>query len=108
MKSKVPLIKQHDEKDCAAASLCMLLAYYGKRVSLVSAREAVQVDMYGLPWDHLDYGVSRKFLELENKRAHQNVTTPHCRIRCAGCGANKLNGGHCDARPKVARDTTAV
>ena len=47
MKSKVPLIKQHDEKDCAAASLCMLLAYYGKRVSLVSAREAVQVDMYG-------------------------------------------------------------
>ena len=61
-----------------------------------------------LPWDHLDYGVSRKFLELENKRAHQNVTTPHCRIRCAGCGANKLNGGHCDARPEVARDTTAV
>ena len=61
-----------------------------------------------LPWDHLDYGVSRKFLELENKRAHQNVTTPHCRIRCAGCGANKLNGGHCDARPEVARDTPAV
>lgn len=51
-----------------------------------------------LPWDHLDYGVSRKFLELENKRAHENVTTPHCRIKCAGCGANKLNGGHCDAR----------
>lgn len=51
-----------------------------------------------LPWDHLDYGVSRKFLELENKRAHENKTTPHCRIKCAGCGANKLNGGHCDAR----------
>ena len=51
-----------------------------------------------LPWDHLDYGVSRKFLENENKKAHMNQTTPHCRIRCAGCGANKLNGGHCDAR----------
>ena len=51
-----------------------------------------------LPWDHLDYGVSRKFLELENKRAHANKTTPHCRIKCAGCGANLLNGGHCDAR----------
>ena len=51
-----------------------------------------------LPWDHLDYGVSRKFLELENKRAHENKTTPHCRIKCAGCGANMLNGGHCDAR----------
>ena len=51
-----------------------------------------------LPWDHLDYGVSRKFLEFENKKAHENKTTPHCRIKCAGCGANKLNGGHCDAR----------
>lgn len=51
-----------------------------------------------LPWDHLDFGVSRKFLENENKKAHNNETTPHCRIRCSGCGANKLNGGKCDAR----------
>ncbi len=51
-----------------------------------------------LPWDHLDFGVSRKFLENENKKAHLNKTTPHCRINCAGCGANKLNGGKCDAR----------
>lgn len=51
-----------------------------------------------LPWDHLDYGISRKFLENENLKAHQNTTTPHCRIKCAGCGANRLNGGHCDAR----------
>ena len=51
-----------------------------------------------LPWDHLDYGISRKFLEKENLKAHENKTTPHCRIECAGCGANRLNGGHCDAR----------
>lgn len=51
-----------------------------------------------LPWDHLDYGISRKFLERENIKAHENETTPHCRIQCAGCRANKLNGGHCDAR----------
>lgn len=51
-----------------------------------------------LPWDHIDYGVSRKFLENENKKAHENKTTPHCRIKCAGCGANMLNGGNCDAR----------
>ncbi|MGN0523678.1 MAG: TIGR03960 family B12-binding radical SAM protein [Eubacterium sp.] len=51
-----------------------------------------------LPWDHLDYGVSRKFLEKENLKAHENITTPHCRIKCSGCGANRLNGGHCDAR----------
>lgn len=51
-----------------------------------------------LPWNHLDYGISRKFLEKENLKAHENKTTPHCRIKCAGCGANRLNGGHCDAR----------
>lgn len=51
-----------------------------------------------LPWDHLDFGVSKKFLEKENKKAHENKTTPHCRMKCAGCGANMLNGGHCDAR----------
>ena len=51
-----------------------------------------------LPWDHLDFGVSKKFLEHENKKAYENKTTPHCRIKCAGCGANMLNGGHCDAR----------
>lgn len=51
-----------------------------------------------LPWDHLDFGVSKKFLENENKKAHENKTTPHCRMKCAGCGANMLNGGHCDAR----------
>lgn len=51
-----------------------------------------------LPWDHLDYGVSRKFLEKENLKAHSGETTPHCRIKCSGCGANRLNGGNCDAR----------
>ena len=54
-----------------------------------------------LPWDHLDYGVSKTFLINENKKAHESVTTPHCRIKCAGCGANKLNGGKCDALSKA-------
>ena len=34
----------------------------------------------------------------ENKKAHMSVTTPQCRIKCSACGANKLNGGKCDAR----------
>lgn len=54
-----------------------------------------------LPWDHLDYGVSKSFLINENKKAHESVTTPHCRIKCAGCGSNKLNGGKCDALGKA-------
>lgn len=49
-----------------------------------------------LPWDHLDYGVSKGFLERENEKAKRAETTGHCREKCAGCGASKLNGGHCD------------
>jgi radical SAM family uncharacterized protein len=43
-----------------------------------------------MPWSHLDYGVSRAFLIRENKLAHGNETTPHCRERCSGCGAAAL------------------
>lgn len=48
-----------------------------------------------LPWDHLDYCVSKPFLIRENNRAHENKTTPHCRLQCSGCGANCLVGGKC-------------
>ena len=49
-----------------------------------------------LPWDHLDFGVSRGYLERENEKAKRAETTANCKIQCAGCGASKLNGGHCD------------
>ena len=47
-----------------------------------------------LPWDHLDYGVSKKFLINQDKLAKKGVTTPNCREKCAGCGAAKY--GCCD------------
>ena len=50
-----------------------------------------------LPWDHLDYGIRKEFLIREAKKAYESRTTPHCRIHCAGCGADRLNGGKCDA-----------
>lgn len=51
-----------------------------------------------MPWNHLDYCVSKEFLIRENKIAKEkNETTPHCRQRCSGCGANKLVGGKCFA-----------
>ncbi len=49
-----------------------------------------------LPWDHLDFGVSKAFLMRESRKAEKAETTAHCRVNCAGCGANKLNGGKCD------------
>lgn len=51
-----------------------------------------------LPWDVMDYGIRKEFLIEENKKAHESITTPQCRIKCSACGANKLNGGNCDAR----------
>lgn len=47
------------------------------------------------PWDHLDYGVTKKFLIRENMTAHAGVTTPNCREKCAGCGANSYGKGVC-------------
>ena len=44
----------------------------------------------------MDYGVTKKFLVKENEKAHKGETTACCREKCAGCGANKLNGGVCD------------
>ncbi len=48
-----------------------------------------------LPWDHIDIGVSRSFLEKEHERAYRGETTPSCREKCAGCGAASFGGGVC-------------
>ncbi|MCL5103269.1 MAG: TIGR03960 family B12-binding radical SAM protein [Armatimonadetes bacterium] len=43
-----------------------------------------------LPWDHIDVGVSKKFLALEDERANLGETTPDCRFgTCSGCGVSK-------------------
>ena len=43
-----------------------------------------------LPWDTIDVGVSKWFLQRERHRAYEGQTTPDCRHGCAGCGANRL------------------
>ena len=48
-----------------------------------------------LPWDHIDIGVSKKFLINQDKLAHESITTPNCRQKCAGCGATKFGEGIC-------------
>lgn len=48
-----------------------------------------------LPWDHLDYYVSKEFFIRENKTAHKAITTPNCRQRCSGCGVTARTGGRC-------------
>jgi radical SAM family uncharacterized protein len=45
-----------------------------------------------LPWDVIDIGVSKKFMMSESKKACESATTPNCKEKCSGCGANKLGG----------------
>lgn len=49
-----------------------------------------------LPWDHINIGVTKEFLQRENEKAHAATTTPHCRRQCAGCGANRLCEKGCE------------
>ena len=50
-----------------------------------------------LPWRTIDVGVSEKFLWREREKAYASETTPDCRTKCGGCGANRLSErGKCD------------
>ncbi len=49
-----------------------------------------------LPWEHLDYGVSREFLKREFQNALKASTTEPCNKKCAGCGfKDKVEGVNC-------------
>lgn len=58
-----------------------------------TAREREEEELF--PWDFIDIGVSKKFLWREYEQAKQEVVTPNCRQKCAGCGAMKFGGGVC-------------
>lgn len=45
-----------------------------------------------LPWDIIDCGVTKEFFLRERAAAYEGNTTPNCREKCSGCGANKLGG----------------
>ena len=47
LKKHIHLIRQHDEKDCGAACLSMILEYYGLKLPLATVREAIKIDKDG-------------------------------------------------------------
>lgn len=53
-----------------------------------------------MPWDHLDYGVTKDYLIKECKKAYESTTTPHCRLKCNNCGAAKYGEGVCFEKRK--------
>ena len=48
-----------------------------------------------LPWDFINTGVTKAFLQKEWQTALLETTTANCRIQCAGCGAAVWEGGVC-------------
>ena len=48
-----------------------------------------------LPWDHLDYGVTKEFLIRECERAYASQSSPNCREKCMMCGCKSYGGGVC-------------
>ena len=62
-------------------------AFYANRV-----REKDEI----LPWHVISDGVKESYLWKERQAAYDGVITPDCRVKCSGCGANKLcEGGVC-------------
>ena len=43
-----------------------------------------------LPWNTIDVGVTKRFLQCERNKAYAGEITPDCRHGCSGCGANSL------------------
>lgn len=48
-----------------------------------------------LPYEHLDYAVSKSFFVRQHELALKAIPTKNCREGCAGCGANCYGEGVC-------------
>ena len=47
------------------------------------------------PWDHIDMGISKRFLLKENEKAYKGELTSNCRVSCSGCGAATFGSSIC-------------
>ena len=76
-------------------------AFYANR-----RRESDEV----LPWDIIDIGVTKEFLKREREKAYEAATTPNCKEKCSGCGANRLGGKNscCPASGCSAEEDKAI
>lgn len=82
---------QFDRWMAAMAECGLDPAFYATR-----RREFTEV----LPWDHIDIGVSRAFLEKECRKAYEGSLTRNCANGCMGCGAARYGTGVCLKSPE--------
>jgi radical SAM family uncharacterized protein/radical SAM-linked protein len=87
----------------------------------LAAAESAGIDLHGyaerrferddaLPWDGIDTGVKREFLQREFKKAHACEITTDCRKACSCCGlgckeAQKSGSDEAGAGPRVCPET---
>ena len=80
--------------------------YFNYRIWMEAMEESnLDVDFYAyrertydevLPWDFIDIGVNRKYLEVESEKAKKAELTQNCRKGCTGCGINaNFKDGEC-------------
>ncbi len=48
-----------------------------------------------LPWDFIDIGVKKTFLQKEYLNSMEEIVTPNCMENCMACGATCFKGGIC-------------
>ena len=48
-----------------------------------------------LPWDFIDWGVTKEFLKREWLKAQKEEISENCKVKCQGCGAASFEGGIC-------------
>lgn len=58
----------------------------GLNIDFYANRERDYEEVF--PWDHIDVGVTKKFLIRENEKSRQDAISPDCRHKCNGCGIN--------------------
>lgn len=58
----------------------------GLDIAFYANREREYEEVF--PWDHIDVGVTKKFLIRENEKSKQDAISPDCRHKCNGCGMN--------------------
>ncbi len=75
---KYPHIQQHDERDCGAACLSMVLKYFGSDYSLAKIRELIKVDnqganIYGIVSGAEETGLLSEALEGSPDELRENI-----------------------------------
>ena len=80
--------------------------YFNYRLWMEAIEECnLDVDFYAyrersydevLPWDFIDIGVNRKYLEAESEKAKKAELTQNCKKGCTGCGIDvNFKDGEC-------------